>query len=110
MQPHPTKPNTDVVPVRRSTTPTASVAYGDTVSSGEDEAPVFEKPAGQVDTVPGHACPHCGAPMIDHGVSEGPKANAWHCNACGGCWVHRGSAWFLREGHPAPAGWGAATG
>lgn len=47
-------------------------------------------------------CPHCRSQMEQHGESKG---NAWHCNACGGCWVHRGSAWFSREGHTAPAGW-----
>jgi predicted RNA-binding Zn-ribbon protein involved in translation (DUF1610 family) len=53
-----------------------------------------------------HPCPHCGADMVQHDAPPGmPKHAAWHCDACGGCWVHRGSAWFAREGHPAPAGW-----
>lgn len=57
-----------------------------------------------------HPCPHCGAEMIDHDAPEGtPKHNAWHCNACGGCFVHRGSAWYLRAGHVAPAGWTGNT-
>lgn len=54
------------------------------------------------------ACPHCGAPLIDHKTDTGPKAGAWHCNQCGGCFVHRGSAWYVREGHGAPTGWPAA--
>ena len=53
-----------------------------------------------------HRCPHCGAEMVQHDAPpDSPKHNAWHCDACGGCWVHRGSAWFLRADHPPPDGW-----
>lgn len=49
-------------------------------------------------------CPHCGAPLIEH-AATGPKAGAFHCNGCGGCWVKQGGSWVTREGHPAPADW-----
>lgn len=48
------------------------------------------------------ACPHCGAKLISHETDTGPKANAWHCNNCGGCWVYRDDEWVSRDGHPAP--------
>lgn len=115
MQSHPTKPNTDVIPVRRPAPSTPP-------HPDEKSEPMLDFP--DVDSAIAHlqsdddepaagkatpACPHCGAPMIDHGVDEGPKANAWHCNACGGCWVHRGNAWFSRDGHSPPVGWGVPT-
>jgi predicted RNA-binding Zn-ribbon protein involved in translation (DUF1610 family) len=69
------------------------------------EAVVIEVSAVPVeDDAVEHPCPHCGAEMVKH-PDGGLKDGAWHCDACGGCWVHRGSAWFLREGHPPPDGW-----
>ena len=53
------------------------------------------------------ACPHCHARMTAHDSPPGtPKHGAWHCDACGSCWVKDESGWRLRDGHPAPAGWG----
>ncbi len=48
----------------------------------------------------GKACPHCGAPLIEHADSEpgSPKYGAWHCNTCGCCLV--GDPLEQREGHP----------
>ena len=54
---------------------------------------------------PHAVCPHCGAPLIDHGTTEGPKAGAWHCDVCGGCYVRDGHRWRPRDAYSAPTGW-----
>lgn len=69
----------------------------ETTATTADE-PVAE----QKDVEP--VCPHCGGPLLRHDP-EGGKPGAWHCDRCGGCWVHRGSAWFNREGHTPPGAW-----
>lgn len=51
------------------------------------------------------ACPHCGATEPTYAPHDGSNpftAGARHCNACGGCWVWRGRAWVIREGHSVP--------
>ena len=100
--------NTDVIPVGKPTPlgrdgaldaeePTTSPASPLPQAAGESPPP---SPAVE------HPCPHCGAELVDHDAPEGtPKHNAWHCDACGGCWVHRGSAWYSRPGHSPPHGW-----
>lgn len=79
------------------------------------DVPVVQAPAsdpvkaadGALDAAPAASpCPHCGGPTIPHDAPPGaPKHAARHCDACGGCWVHRGDAWVTREGHPPPTGW-----
>ena len=51
-------------------------------------------------------CPHCNGEMVRH-EGDTPKAGAWHCSNCGGCWVSSGGHWRPRDGHPAPADWSA---
>ena len=67
------------------------------VPEPEPEYTVAEEVAEVSDT----HCPHCGAQLIDHEVTTGPKAGAWHCNSCGCCFVRDAiGAWVLRPGHP----------
>lgn len=102
--------HTDVIPVRR---PDDGALDAEAPDDAKTSPPSPPEAAGE-DTPSSpaveHPCPHCGAELIDHDAPEGtPKHNAWHCDACGGCWIHRGSAWFLRPGHTAPAGWEGGT-
>ena len=104
--------HTDVIPAEKPT-PLGRAAEerdDDPTTSPASPPPAAADTATSAAAGPEHPCPHCGAEMIDHDAPEGtPKHNAWHCNACGGCFVHRGSAWFLLEGHVAPAGWTGNT-
>jgi hypothetical protein len=97
-------------PAARATPPTEAIP---SPPSADDDPPVRASD-GVLDAVASdeplaRPCPHCGGPLVKHdSPPDSPKHGAWHCDACGGCWVHRGSAWFLRDGHPAPAGWDAS--
>lgn len=102
-------PRRTPVAVRAPSSPSAEVSGTDQPTVPEAEVAdekTDEKTGGDGSwaSAAEHPCPNCDGEMVQH-TGESPKKGAWHCNACGGCWVHRGSAWYSREGHPPPAGW-----
>lgn len=56
----------------------------------------------------GPVCPNCKGALVKHTDENPAKAGCSHCNQCGACWAP--GLKKLRDGHPAPDGWGSKAG